>query len=105
MARKGVTQGMEFALCTNEIDTALWGGTAAQLKDRMGLPAKASLRDNVDNIRLTDLDFTESLATRMSQQTLDAGGTKMAVLNKTTGQMVRRTIDAALVVALNGGVS
>jgi KilA-N domain len=103
MSSKGIRRPMEYAICSNGLYDGLWGGKAADLKERLGLPKSASLRDHLDNTRLIDLEFAESLATRMSQQTLDAGLKNMEALNRTTGQMVSRTIGDAMAVALNGG--
>lgn len=37
--------GKHYGIATNEVYTGLWGRTATQLKDEIGIPQKANLRD------------------------------------------------------------
>jgi hypothetical protein len=53
-----------FALATNEIYEGLWGRTADYLKEELGLPAKASLRDNQPTLALTYQGIAEEVSAK-----------------------------------------
>lgn len=58
----GVTQG-GYPRCTNAVYQQILNGTARQVRERLGLPKKANLRDNLDTDKLSYLMAAEALAT------------------------------------------
>lgn len=56
-------QDWHYATATNDMYLGLWNRTAAQLREEMDLPAKASLRDNQSHIALLYLTLAEATAT------------------------------------------
>jgi BRO family, N-terminal domain len=58
----GVAAPREYAICTNAIYYPTLGGPAATVKQRLGLPAKASLRDNLPLKELMMVGLSELTA-------------------------------------------
>ena len=64
---RGVKQGLEFAILTNEITEAWAGLTTKQYKNLKGLK-KESLRDNMTNLELVLNMLAETATTEISQK-------------------------------------
>jgi len=60
----GVTEGWQFARCTDAIYKPILGGSTQVVKSERGLAKKANLRDEIDEFELTQVMFAESLAER-----------------------------------------
>lgn len=64
---RGVKEGLEFAILTNEISRAWAGLTTKQYKDLKGLK-KENLRDNMTNLELVLNMLAETATTEISQK-------------------------------------
>lgn len=64
----GVTDGWQFAACTNAIYKPLLGGDAKTIKEQRGLVKQDNLRDKLKGIELTAVMLAEELA----QQKIEA---------------------------------
>ena len=64
---RGITEGKEYAILTNEIYKEWSGMTAKEYKQYKGL-RKESLRDNMDNIEIILADLSEETAKRLAQK-------------------------------------
>jgi len=60
----GVTEGWQFARCTDAIYKPILGGSTQVVKSERGLAKQDNLRDNIDEFELTQVMFAESLAER-----------------------------------------
>ena len=60
----GVTEGWQFARCTDAIYKPILGGSTQVVKSERGLAKKANLRDEIDEFELTQVMFAEALAER-----------------------------------------
>ena len=68
----GVTEPIEYAICTNETYKALFGATAKQLRTQRGLAAKENIRDNMSLSELAYTMASEALASeRIEHQRAD----------------------------------
>ena len=65
--RRGVKEGLEFAILTNEITQAWTGLSTRQYKDLKGLK-KENLRDNMTNLELVLNMLAETATTEISQK-------------------------------------
>lgn len=59
---RGVSQGREYAICTNVTYEKVLGGPAKALKAARKLPEKANLRDNLNVRELAFIAAAEALA-------------------------------------------
>ncbi len=64
---RGITEGLEFAILTNEITEAWTGLTTKQYKNLKGLK-KENLRDNMTNLELVLNMLAETATTEISQK-------------------------------------
>lgn len=62
LSHRGVRDGREYSICTNETYQRILGGTAKQVKVRRQLPDKANLRDSLSLSELAYLAASEALA-------------------------------------------
>lgn len=65
LATHGVTNSGRsngYAACANAINIEVLGGTSKELKAELGIREKASLRDNLNRVKLTGLSFAEAMA-------------------------------------------
>ena len=62
-----ITEGVEFAILTNEIYKEWSGMTAKEYKEYKGL-RKESLRDNMDNIEIILADLSEETTKRLAEK-------------------------------------
>ena len=60
----GLDEGWEFARITNTLYYPTLGAAAATVKARLGIPAKANLRDNLPLFELFTVGMAELLAQR-----------------------------------------
>ena len=60
--QKHGVEGPGFGMCTNGIYQGTLGGTAKQLKEKLNLPTKANLRDNLSKTQLIAIRLAEALA-------------------------------------------
>lgn len=93
----GVTEGKQFADCTNAVYRPILGGTAAQVKKERHLPVKANLRDNLSlrdslMVSLSELLAQEKVEAEDRQgfsqcwQACDVAGRSIASAAKQVGQ-------------------
>jgi hypothetical protein len=60
----GVTQGWQFAACTNAIYQPLLGGTAKEVKEQRGLSKSSNLRDDLDEVEMASVMLAEAVAAK-----------------------------------------
>lgn len=60
----GVTQGWQFAACTNAIYQPLLGGTAKEVKEHRGLSKSSNLRDDLDEVEMASVMLAEAVAAK-----------------------------------------
>ena len=58
----GIMQGWQYAVCTDEINKPILGGTAKEVKKQMGLAKSSPLRDNLSDVQNAAINFAEVLA-------------------------------------------
>jgi len=58
----GISQGWQYALCTNAINQKVLGGTAKEVKHKLGLSQSASLRDHLSELDNAALRLAELIA-------------------------------------------
>jgi hypothetical protein len=102
-ARKGFTSMLGrhsvtpvgFGYCTNKIYAGTLGGKAKEVAKKMGLPAKANLRDHLPAVDLIGITLAEALATERIEK-VDAQGDHQCasvceIASDEVGQAIRRT--------------
>ena len=62
LRQHGISQGFEYAHCTDAINKNVLGGTAKQIKEEKGLKKNALLRDNLSIVQIAALRLAEALA-------------------------------------------
>lgn len=62
LAQHGVSKPFHYAHCTDAINKEVLGGTAKQLKQKMGLTKSQSLRDSLSRVNIAALGLAEALA-------------------------------------------
>ena len=93
---RGVKEGLEFAILTNEITEAWTGLTTKQYKDLKGL-RKENLRDNMTNLELVLNMLAETATTEISQKKEPKGfpeNKKVAKEGGTVAGNARREIES-----------
>lgn len=58
----GVTEPWQYAVCTDEINKPILGGTAKEVRQNLGLAKSAPLRDNLTDVQNAAINFAEVLA-------------------------------------------
>ncbi len=81
-------KGFGFAQCTNGIYKPLFGATASQLKDQLGLDKKASLRDSMSGEELIASAFAEIVASQRIDANDDQGNSPCYKTCKASGEDV-----------------
>jgi hypothetical protein len=95
MAR-GVKQSKEFAKCTNQTYSGLYGTNAAGLRLQKGLPVKANVRNHMNTTELIEVGFSENLSTRKIFQGSAYGCEECGSVNYSTAQKVAELIRETL---------
>lgn len=91
---RGVTQPLQFAICTNETYSGLFGSPAKKLKEARGIPERANLRDHMSMKELAFLAASEALAVeRMEDEDADGFPECKTATAKAAGA-IRTAIDA-----------
>jgi hypothetical protein len=91
---RGVTEPLQFAICTNETYSGLFGSPAKKLKEERGIAKSASLRDNMSMKELAFLAASEALAVeRMEEEDADGFPECKTATAKAAGS-IRSAIDA-----------
>jgi phage regulator Rha-like protein len=80
--------GFGFAQCTNGIYRALFGTTAANLKQQRGLAKTASLRDSMNSKELIASTFAEIVASERMDVNADQGNSPCYKTCKASGEAV-----------------
>jgi hypothetical protein len=89
----GLREPKEYAQCTNATYEGLFGMTASQLRQHLGLPANRNLRDAMDVKDLVTVSFTEVHATdRIEDEDCDGFHECRAATRKVAGA-VRNMIE------------
>ena len=94
----GITEGVEFAILTNEIYKTWSGMTAKEYKQFKGL-RKESLRDNMDNIELILTDLSEETTKRLTAKKRPQGlkeNIEVARLGGHVAKVAREDIEKTL---------
>ena len=86
----GVSEGVEFAILTNEIYKTWSGMTAKEYKQYKGLK-KESLGDNMDNIELILTDLSEETTRRLATKKRPQGLDENVQIARLGGQIAKNT--------------
>jgi len=62
LAQHGVKSPKGFKRCTNAIYEPLYGGGAALVREKKSLPDNVNIRDNMNELELSAVEFAESLS-------------------------------------------
>jgi hypothetical protein len=81
-------EGAGYALCTDSINVPVLGGTAKEVKERMGLPARVPLRDRLKVSELAGLRFAELLAEEQIVEEQASGNAECADVCLRAGKAV-----------------
>lgn len=91
---RGVTEPIQYAICTNETYSGLFGSPAKKLKEVRGLAKGASLRDHMSMKELAFLAASEALAVeRMEEEDADGFPECKTATAKAAGA-IKSAIDA-----------
>jgi hypothetical protein len=91
---RGVTEPQQFAICTNETYSGLFGSPAKKLKEVRSIAKSASLRDSMSMKELAFLAASEALAVeRMEEEDADGFPECKTATAKAAGA-IRSAIDA-----------
>lgn len=93
---RGVTEGWQFAECTNAIYRPLLGGSAKEIKLEKGLTKKDSLRDNLSLSELSEVMFAESLAERKIKKDNLRGFVPCRDASSDSARAVKKLVDETL---------
>lgn len=91
---RGVKQGYEFGLCTNETYVGLFNRTAAELKSDKGLTKSASLRDSMSVSDLVKVAFSEVLSVERMENEKAQGFPQCRMATRVAAGSVRRALEA-----------
>jgi prophage antirepressor-like protein len=86
-----------YAVCTDEINKPLLGGTAKLVKVQRGLKPKATLRDSLSTVELAEVKLAELWAAKRIEEAELAGNDQCATACRLTGNAVaiaRTHVDA-----------
>lgn len=64
LQQHGLTQGWQYAACTDEINKPVLGGKAKEIKESRGLTKSQPLRDGLDDVELAALGLAEAIAAK-----------------------------------------
>lgn len=84
--------GVGYAACTDAIYKPLLGGTAKQIKDARGLPAKANLRENMSRLELVASMFAEEVAIERINTTNAKGNSECERHSREAGEETKAVI-------------
>jgi hypothetical protein len=87
-------EGVGIATCTNAINAPDLGGTAKEFKHRLGLPARAKLRDSLRATELAGLRFAEFMAEETIRDEQAFGNVQCASVCHRAGEAVQTAIEA-----------
>lgn len=90
----GVTLPIEYAQCTNATYKKLFGGTAKQLRQQLGLPEKANIRDSMSLSELAYTMASEALASERIEQQNSQGFLQCRDATKKASSAIRGAIEA-----------
>jgi len=107
LAAHGVTsegKSNGYAACANAINIEVLGGTSKELKLEIGIREKASLRDNLNRVKLTGLGFAEAMAdediesanlysNNQCKLACTKAGLRVAVASKYSTRIINKPID------------
>lgn len=90
---RGVKEGYEFGLCTNETYIGLFNRTASELKTDRGLKAKgASLRDAMSVSELVKIAFSEVLSVERMEAEDSQGFNQCRMATRVAASSVKRAL-------------
>lgn len=85
--------GHGYPRCTNAVYQEILDGTASQIKTAMGLPKKASIRDNLDTDTLSFVMAAEVLATGRINEEDCRGNDECAKASARSASFIREAIE------------
>ena len=88
-------EGKGYGLCTNAIYRPILGGTKAEVKASRNLPAKANLRDNLDQVELAAVMLSEALASERIEKNESEGNMQCAKQSMIAATNVSKAITAS----------
>lgn len=90
---RGVKEGWEFGACTNAIYQPILGGTAKEVREDRGLPARTNLRDVVDDLELAAITLSEQVSIRDMKRSDAQGFEECRATAFHAAQKVRKAIE------------
>ena len=91
---RGVKQGYEYGLCTNETYVGLFNRTASEMKADKGLGKTASLRNKMSVNELVKVAFSEVLSVERMEAEESQGFTQCRLATRVAASSVRRALEA-----------
>ncbi|MFC3706330.1 KilA-N domain-containing protein [Devosia honganensis] len=91
---RGVSQGREYAICTNVTYERVLGGPAKALKAAKRLPAKANLRDNLNVRELAFIAAAEALSVERMEEEDSHGFVQCHAATNASATVIGRAIAA-----------
>ncbi|MFO1100020.1 MAG: KilA-N domain-containing protein [Xanthobacteraceae bacterium] len=89
----GVT-GRGYSDCTEETYIRLFDGRACQLRAKLGLPAKSSVRDGLNLVALTQVMLAEALSTERIKEEQSRGNKECKEATGQVASHIRKAVDA-----------
>lgn len=86
--------GSGYGICTNNIYRPIIGGSAAEVRQRRGLPQKANVRESMSAVELAGMMFAEILASDRIARENRQGTNSCAAACLKSSLTVSQTIDA-----------
>ncbi|KKB81001.1 hypothetical protein VW35_02180 [Devosia soli] len=91
---RGVSKGIEYAICTNVTYERVLGGPAKALKAARRLPAKANLRDNLNVRELAFIAAAEALSVERMEEEDSHGFVQCHAATNASATVIGRAIAA-----------
>lgn len=93
LSQYGVTQGWQYAACTDEINKPILGGKAKEVKESRGLTKSQPLRDSLDDVELAALGLAEAIAAKKIRTEERQGFTQCRDACSDAGDRVKRVFE------------
>lgn len=85
--------GEKYAICTNAIYEELFDSTAAELREKRNLPAKANVRDSFNMLESSATMFAEAKAADTIKKRNLQGNKQCREASQKAGRAVRKVLD------------
>ena len=91
LARHKVT-GKGYGKCTNAIYEPLFGGEAIVIREKYGIEKGKNIRDNLTQVQLVAIQFSETLASDDIEKNNIIGNTKCEIASRRASNAVRQAL-------------